>query len=99
MIRELQLDMNNVFNLIPFPGTKIFNQAIRDRLFLNEVNPSRLWEGTKGLNAENHDQFYIKPYEMTIDELTDYRHKFDELRMLSDRAKSLQQAKCKGENK
>jgi len=99
MIRELQLDMNNVFNLIPFPGTKIFNQAIRDRLFLNEVNPSHLWEGTKGLNAENHDQFYIKPYEMTIDELTDYRHKFDELRMLSDRAKSLQQAKCKGENK
>jgi anaerobic magnesium-protoporphyrin IX monomethyl ester cyclase len=93
MILELQLDMNNVFNLIPFPGTRIFDQAMRDNLFLNEVDPGSLWEGTKGLNADNHSQFYIKPYNMTIGELTEYRHKFEDLRMLSDRAKMLQQGK------
>ncbi len=99
MIIELQLDINNVFNLIPFPGTKIFRQAIRDRLFLNEIDLDSLWEGTKGLNADNNSQFYIKPYSMTIEELTEFRHRFDSLRMLSDRAKGLQHgtSKLKGE--
>jgi hypothetical protein len=83
-----------VFNLIPFPGTKIFKQAIRDKLFVKEIELESLWEGSIGLNADDHNQFYIQPYAMTIEELIAYRRKFDDLRIFSDRAKILQQNLC-----
>lgn len=88
MILELKLDMNNVFNLIPFPGTKIFNQALRDNLFINDIDPNRLWSGEFGLHADDSNQFYLKPYHMEIEELLEFRTKFDELRLLSDRTAS-----------
>ncbi len=88
LILELQLDMNNVFNLIPFPGTRIFEQALRDDLFINDVDPSRLWTGEFGLHADAQHEFYIKPYAMEIEELLAFRKKFDELRLFSDRMKS-----------
>jgi radical SAM superfamily enzyme YgiQ (UPF0313 family) len=88
LILELQLDMNNVFNLIPFPGTRIFDQALRDGLFINNVDPSRLWTGEFGLHADAQNEFYIKPYQMEIEELLIFRKKFDELRLFSDRIKS-----------
>ena len=89
LIHELQLDMTNVFNLIPFPGTKIFDQANRDGLFLQDIDMGRLWEGNWELNAVQN-QFYLKPYHMTLEELKDYRRRFDELRFMSDRIKELQ---------
>jgi radical SAM superfamily enzyme YgiQ (UPF0313 family) len=92
LIHELQLDMTNVFNLIPFPGTKIFDQADRDGLFLQDIDMGRLWEGNWDLNAVQN-QFYLKPYHMTITELQNYRRRFDDLRFMSDRIKELQRGR------
>jgi radical SAM superfamily enzyme YgiQ (UPF0313 family) len=88
MIQNLQLDMNNVFNLIPFPGTKVFDQALRDNLLIGDIDASRLWTGQLGLHADNEQQFYIKPYTMTLEELSIFRKKFDMLRIFSQRVKS-----------
>ena len=92
MMMELELDLYNVFNLIPFPGTKVFNQAMRDNLLLTDINEDRLWEGTLELNAL-HGQFFLKPYKMTVDELREYREKFDSMRINSVMARNLQEKK------
>ncbi len=81
MINALQLDMINVFTLIPFPGTKIFTQVIRDNLLVGDVDISNLWSGEMGLDTGG-GEFYIKPYNMSMEELCEYRKKFDELACL-----------------
>ncbi len=35
-------------------------------------------------------QVYLKPYNMTVDKVLEYENRFDEMRMLSRRARSLQ---------
>jgi radical SAM superfamily enzyme YgiQ (UPF0313 family) len=79
LLEQLQLDIVNVATLIPFPGTKIFDQAIREHLFFDDVDISSLWNGNWIMDAtERH--FYIKPYKMNLDELNEYRNKFDAIR-------------------
>lgn len=89
MMLDLQLDLYNVFTLIPFPGTQVFDQAMRDGLFINDVRADRMWEGVLELNALQ-DQVFLKPYNMTVDELLEYRKIFDEMRINSTRVKQLQ---------
>jgi anaerobic magnesium-protoporphyrin IX monomethyl ester cyclase len=79
LLEELKLDMVNVANLIPFPGTKVFNQAARDHLFFDVVDLDALWNGTWIMDG-NEGHFYIKPYQMSLDELNVYRKKFDAIR-------------------
>jgi len=88
MILELGLDINNVFNLIPFPGTKVFQQALSEDLFLEKNSFNNFWEGKLDLNALQKP-FYIKPYDLTVDELLEFRHRFDELYLFSSRSKQL----------
>jgi len=81
MILDLQLDINQVSNLLPFPGTKIFDQASRDGLLLHNYNADRLWAGETCLDPTESD-FFLKPYDMTIEELKTYRTIFNNLRIL-----------------
>ena len=80
MILDLQLDFNQVSNLLPFPGTRVFEQASRDGLLLHNYNADRLWAGETCLDATESD-FFIKPSGMTLEELATYRAVFDELRL------------------
>ena len=89
LIHDLQLDMNLVFNLIPYPGTRIFQQAVRDNLFLNEIDLGRLWDGTWDLSTLE-SQFYLRPYRMGVGELQEFREKFDAFKFFSPRAQALQ---------
>ncbi len=93
MILELGMDMNSVFNLIPFPGTKIFDQAMRDGLFIHDIDPAELWKGTLDLNALQ-SQFYIQPYDMTLEQLADFRERFDQIRFQTDRIERLQRQRA-----
>jgi radical SAM superfamily enzyme YgiQ (UPF0313 family) len=90
MILDLRLDMSTVLNLVPFPGTRIFDQALRDNLFINGMDVNSLWQGKWDLNAMQ-DQFYLKPYAMRLDELNEFRAKFDSIRFLTDRVSRLQE--------
>jgi anaerobic magnesium-protoporphyrin IX monomethyl ester cyclase len=93
MMLDLKLDLYNVFTLIPFPGTRVFDQAMRDGLFLDEIHKESLWDGTLELNAV-HQKVFLKPYKLSIEELIEYRNKFDEMRIFSARAKQLQERKA-----
>ncbi|MBJ96170.1 MAG: hypothetical protein CMP23_17040 [Rickettsiales bacterium] len=92
MITKLECDINNVFSLIPFPGTKLFNQAVAENLFLGEMNFDDFWKGEMDLNALQK-VFYIKPYNLDEDELWEWRQKFDAVRLYSERVRKLGRGK------
>lgn len=83
MIIDLQLDFNQVSTLLPFPGTRVFEQAYKDGLLLQNYDASRLWTGEICLDATRID-FFLKPYDMTLNELKKYRSIFDNLRFLNN---------------
>ena len=78
MIESLGLPEVYVTNLMPFPGTDVFKQAIKDHLFIADVDVNDMWNMV-GFHYHDNFKFYIKPYKMTIDELNDARVKFNHL--------------------
>ena len=86
---ELELDIYEMASLIPFPGTKLFEQCLRDNLLVSNLSYNDLWKGVISFDASEHDKIYIKPYNMTIEELQEYRKKFDEIRLFSAKAKEV----------
>lgn len=80
MIIDLQIDVNQVSNLMPFPGTRVFEQARKDGLLLRSYDVNRLWSGETCLDPTETD-FSIQPYNMSMDELLAYRKIFDALRI------------------
>lgn len=81
MILDLRLDLNQVSSLLPFPGTRVFEQASRDGLLLRNYNVDSLWAGETCLDT-NKSEFSLLPYAMTMEELMTYRTIFDNLRLL-----------------
>lgn len=78
MIKEINIDEVYVTNVMPFPGTSVFQQAAKDHIFVDEIDSDKLWQ-TPGFHYHNNNKFYIKPYKMEIEELGEYRKKFDDL--------------------
>lgn len=76
MIENLQTDTDSVANIMSFPKTKVFEQAVRDNLFFEDVNIGNLW-CEKRMDYNDNKKFIIKPYKMTLEELKDWRVKFD----------------------
>ncbi|QEL54444.1 B12-binding domain-containing radical SAM protein [Chromobacterium paludis] len=83
MIDELQLDRNWVGTLIPFPGTPVFDQCLRDDLFIGGVDVQNLWK--KPVRA-HQDGSVIKPYNMSLDDLREWRTRFIDVRFKYMRA-------------
>jgi anaerobic magnesium-protoporphyrin IX monomethyl ester cyclase len=79
MIEELDLDLVNVFNLIPFPGTRLFQQCLEHKLFLNKVNTNTLWKGELALDTSDRNGFYLKPLAMSMEKLIAHRQEIDQL--------------------
>lgn len=77
MIDELRLDRNWVGTLIPFPGTPVFDQCVRDKLFIEDVDVSKLW--LVPVRA-HQDGCVIKPYAMSLEELGRWRKTFIDIR-------------------
>ena len=74
MMNELQLDKYSVASLIPFPGTALFKQVVKDKLFIDDWNLDEFWK-TPISNIQS--EFVIKPYNMSLDDLYKWRKKFD----------------------
>ena len=67
----------------PFPGTKLFDQCLRDNLFLTDHEKlNSLWRDSNWyqriLNVD--PPFFFKPYAMEISELEEYVNKFEVMR-------------------
>ena len=78
MMEELQLDKSSVSTLMPFPGTALFKQVVKDKLFINDMNLDELWKTPMDLDQY---KFLIKPYNMSVDDLYKWRNKFDSIRV------------------
>ena len=76
MVEELGLAETYVTNLLPFPGTRVFAQAMQDKLLVDEINIQDLWR-TTGFHYTDNKRFYLKPYKMDLDDLAHWRDKFD----------------------
>ena len=77
MIEALKVDRAAVLKLIPYPGTPVFDQCIKDKLFVEDIDEKNMW-----LNPlqPHQDDFVIKPYNMSLYELSEWRSKFALLR-------------------
>jgi len=83
LIEKLDLDSFKMSVATPFPGTKLFDQCLRDNLFLTDkAKLNSLWRDTNWyqriLNVD--PPFFFKPYAMEISELEEYVKKFELLR-------------------
>src|SRR3989339_796369 len=59
LIKEINVDRIYLHNIIPFPGTKVFEQALRDNLFI-DINPNEFYK-SDDLYITNFNRFFIKP--------------------------------------
>lgn len=78
MVIDINADYPCVSNLLPFPGTRLFDQIVRDNLFVDTVDPSRFWDSSD-FYFTNNKKFFVKPYNMEIEELNLFRKKIDDL--------------------
>ena len=78
LMNEIQLDIMQMFTVIPFPGTSLFNQAVKDNLLIGNWNMDDLW---KTPISHAVGEFLIKPYNMEIEDLRKWRKKFDNIRL------------------
>lgn len=91
MINDLNIDEPTITNVVPFPGTKLFDQCVRDRLFIDDVDLSTLWKDNS-FYLTNNQRFFLKPYKIELEELKSYRTKLDQL--LTDK-QNLRKSKVK----
>jgi radical SAM superfamily enzyme YgiQ (UPF0313 family) len=94
MINRLGLDINGVSTLIPFPGTKVYEQASREKLLLVEIDDTKAWSGDTLLDPQNRQDFFVKPFRLEIDELRHFRKVFDDLYFTSERAQRMNLSAC-----
>jgi radical SAM superfamily enzyme YgiQ (UPF0313 family) len=88
LLVELNADLNYVFNLIPFPGTRLFDQASREGLLLGHFDPATIWRGEADLDpVQKVQQYYLKPRNMTFAEMDVFREKFNSIRVMNPELK------------
>ena len=90
MIKELNCAGVWLSHLIPFPGTKVYEQCQRDGLFVFDNEQETLWNGeyhkrksvvskvVLSLEAVARD-YHIKPYDMTLEKLAEWDGKIQTL--------------------
>jgi len=76
MIKDIDIDEPVITNVCPFPGTRLFDQIMKDDLLVEKLTVQDLWQFDKFYYTGNQE-FYIKPYNATMSVLKEYRKKFD----------------------
>lgn len=68
------LDVDNIYLCVatPYPGTKLFEQCVRDNLFLPDIRYDHLYEADWYCH-DNVNKFCIKPYNLDLNTLRAYR--------------------------
>jgi len=77
MIQEINVDRVYLQNIVPFPGTEVFKQALRDNLLV-DINPETLYK-SDALYLTNYSRYFIKPYQLDLKDLQKFRDKCDSL--------------------
>lgn len=78
MIKSIDVNRVYLMNLIPFPGTEVFNQAVRDNLLV-DTDVNNFYKGND-CYLTNYDRYYLKPYKLDIKDLQDFRCKCEKIK-------------------
>lgn len=77
LIQQINVEKVHLTNIVPFPGTKVYNQAVRDGLLVN-LDEARLYLSDQ-LYQTNYNHFSIKPYKLDIEDLLLFRKKCERM--------------------
>jgi anaerobic magnesium-protoporphyrin IX monomethyl ester cyclase len=77
MIQQVEADKIQLMNIVPFPHTEVFDQAVRDNLLV-DLDPEILFM-SGDLYFKNVKRFFIKPYGLELSELFAFRRQCEEL--------------------
>ena len=77
MIKHIEADKIQLMNIVPFPNTQIFDQAVRDNLLIG-LDPENLYR-SDNLYFKNTKHFFIKPYSLEMEELFAFRDRCERL--------------------
>lgn len=77
MMKEIDVDKIHLMNIVPFPSTRVYEQALRDNLLV-DLDPKSIYQADD-LYFKNYDRFFIKPYELELADLSEFRVKCAEL--------------------
>jgi radical SAM superfamily enzyme YgiQ (UPF0313 family) len=83
LIQKLNTTRISMSAAKPLPGTRLFEQCIRDKLLINKINSNMLWSGEVEKNnlykdkyihnllSDSERQYWIKPYNLSIERLAE----------------------------
>lgn len=74
MLEKLDIDGFNMNFITPYPGTRLFEQCMRDNLFIN-ITPENAWHNPN-LWPGGERNIFIKPYALDIERLLEWHKKF-----------------------
>ena len=77
LIVDVKPDRANVGILTPYPGTPIFDQCIKDDLFIQKIDLENYW---KTPFRPHQGEFVIKPYNLSLEDMRVWQKKFDSIR-------------------
>jgi anaerobic magnesium-protoporphyrin IX monomethyl ester cyclase len=77
MIQRIDTHKTIVMNLVPFPGTEVFAQAVKDELLVG-VDQDKLYLADNRYFT-NYDQIFLKPYALELDDIREFREKCNAL--------------------
>ena len=77
MIRDIEVNRVFLMNLVPFPSTEVFDQALKDNLLV-DTNPETLYLADDRFFS-NYDRIFLKPYALDIRDLHEFRAKCEKL--------------------
>ena len=77
MIKEIHVNKIQLQNIAPFPGTRVFEQALRDNLFV-DIELKDLYKSDV-FDIKKDDRFFIKPYKLDLEKLREFRSKCNDL--------------------
>ncbi|UCE36107.1 MAG: B12-binding domain-containing radical SAM protein [Thermoplasmata archaeon] len=77
MIQQIDVDKIQLQHIVPFPGTDVYDQALRDNLLVG-IEPENLYK-SDDLYFKNRNRFFIKPYKLDLEELHEFRAKCETL--------------------
>ncbi len=77
MIKEMDVERVHLTNIVPFPGTRVFEQAVRDNLLV-DIDLKNLYKSDE-LYQTNYNRFFIKPYKLELRDLHEFRAKCEGL--------------------
>ena len=72
LIKDITVNRVFLMNIVPFPGTEVFAQAVRDGLLI-DTDPAALYLADDRY-LTNYNRFFLKPYNLGLDDMRIFKN-------------------------